>query len=96
MFKKYILQEKLVHEAMARHMQPHALAGAMYPGLPMGMYGASAAAMQPMQHMLHAPQHTPQPQVEPEKVPTSNSGRGGDDGDQTYVQQLQSEWRIKI
>ena len=63
-------------------MPPVSLAGAMYPGIPMPMYGATPG-MQPMMHV--AP-------VTPPKAP-SGSNKSGDESDGgNYVQQLQSEY----
>ena len=78
------LQEKFVQEALARQMPPVSLAaaGAMYPGLPMPMYGATPGVMPPMMHHV-AP-------VTPPQAPSSSS-KSGDESDSggNYVQQLQ-------
>ena len=77
-----VQQEKFVQEALARQMPPVSLAGAMYPGIPMPMYGATPG-MPPMMHV--AP-------VTPPQAP-SGSNKSGDESDGgNYVQQLQSEY----
>ena len=76
-----------MQEAMARHMQPHSLAGAMYPGLPMSMYGNTG-----MSPMMHVPTPAPPAPVEPEKTQSNSTPR--EEGDGNYVQQLQSELNI--
>ncbi len=70
----------MVQEAM-RQMPQHALSGALYPGIPMPMY-ATSAAMAPIMHV--PPPMSMPPQPESPKSPH-------DDGQSSYVQQLQSE-----